>query len=295
MNTAIDLGGIKVGEGLPCFVIAEIGINHNGCIETAKKLIDLAVAAGCNAVKFQKRTVEIVYTKEELEKPRPNPFGETNGDLKRGLEFGYEEYAEIDKYCKQKKIMWFASCWDEESVDFIEQFNPPCYKISSACLTDDNLLRYTRSKGKPILLSTGMSTMEEIEHAVKVLGKEDLIIYHCTSTYPTDNEEVNLSVINILKEKFDVPIGFSGHERGLLSTILAYALGACSVERHITLDRTMWGSDQAASIEPVGLYKLMRDIRNVPKFIGTGEKVVYESEKPIIQKLRRVKNEVCLK
>jgi len=293
MNDFVQIGNIKVGNNLPCFVIAEIGINHNGSVEIAKKLIDLAVAAGCHAVKFQKRTVDIVYTQEELAKSRPNPFGETNGDLKRGLEFGYEEYKEIDNYCKQKNILWFASCWDEQSVDFIEQFNPPCYKISSASLTDDNLLKHTKATGKPILLSTGMSTLEEIDHAVSILGKENLIIYHCTSTYPTDNNEINLAAISSLKTRYNVLIGFSGHERGLLSTILAYALGACSIERHITLDRTMWGSDQAASIEPVGLYKLMRDIKNVPVFLGNGQKTVYESEKPILKKLRRVKNEVC--
>ena len=294
MSNIINIGNIKVGDGAPCFVIAEIGINHNGCVKTAKKLIDLAVAAGCSAVKFQKRTVDVVYTKEELAMPRISPFGETNGDLTRGLEFGEAEYAESDKYCKDKHILWFASCWDEGSVDFIDKFNPPCYKISSASLTDDNLLRHTRSKGKPILLSTGMSSIEEIDHAVNILGKEDLIIYHCTSTYPTDNAEVNLSVISFLKERYNVPIGFSGHERGILPSILSVACGACSVERHITLDRTMWGSDQAASIEPVGLYKMMRDIKNVPVFLGDGKKVVYESEKPIIKKLRRVKNEVCL-
>ena len=295
MNKSIKIGNISVGDGLPCFVIAEIGINHNGCVKTAKKLIDLAAASGCSAVKFQKRTVDVVYTKEELAMPRTSPFGETNGDLKRGLEFGYEEYKQIDEYCKEKHIMWFASCWDEASVDFIDQFDPPCYKIASASLTDDNLLRHIKSKGKPILLSTGMSSLDEIDHAVEILGKENLIIYHCTSTYPTDNHEINLAAIPSLKTRYAVPIGFSGHERGILSSVLAYAMGACSVERHITLDRTMWGSDHAASLEPVGLYKLMRDIKNVPVFMGNGQKVVYESEKPIIKKLRRVKNEVSLK
>ena len=168
MNKFVRIGNMDVGDGLPCFFIAEIGINHNGCVKTAKKLIDLAVASGCSAVKFQKRTIDVVYTKEELAMPRTSPFGETNGDLKRGLEFSLQEYEEIDKYCKEKHIMWFASCWDEASVDFIDKFNPPCYKISSASLTDDNLLKHTRSKGKPILLSTGMSTLEEIDHAVKV-------------------------------------------------------------------------------------------------------------------------------
>ncbi len=294
MEKIVNIQGHEVG-GKHCFVIAEIGINHNGCVQTAKRLIDLAASSGCDAVKFQKRTIDIVYTKEELEKPRTSPFGETNGDLKRGLEFGFEEYKEIDRYCKEKNILWFASCWDEESVDFIDQFDPPCYKIASASLTDDSLLRHTRAKGKPILLSTGMSSLEEIDHAIEVLGREDLIIYHCTSTYPTDNNEINLSAISALKERYNVPIGFSGHERGILSSILAHALGACSVERHITLDRTMWGSDQAASLEPVGLHKMMRDIRNVPVFMGDGQKIVYESEKPIIQKLRRVKSEVCIK
>ena len=178
MKREVKIGNIMVGDNHPCFIIAEIGINHNGNVTEAKRLIDIAVATGCNAVKFQKRTVDIVYSKEELEKPRPNPFGETNGDLKRGLELGYEEYKQIDEYCKQKKIMWFASCWDEKSVDFIEQFNPPCYKIASASLTDDELLKYTKAKGKPILLSTGMSTMAEIEHAMDILGEENTIIFH---------------------------------------------------------------------------------------------------------------------
>jgi len=276
-----------IGDGHPCFVIAEIGINHNGDVNLAKKLIDVAVMSGCDAVKFQKRTVDVVYTKEELAKERQSPFGETNGDLKRGLEFGYEQYSEISKYCKKKGIIWFASCWDEESVDFIEKFNPPCYKISSASLTDDALLKHTKSKKKPILLSTGMSTMEQIEHAVQVLGSDNLVIYHCTSTYPSDHEEINLKVIKTFREKFDCPIGFSGHERGLTPSIVAVAMGANSVERHITMDRTLWGSDHAASLEPNGLFRMVRDIRQVPIMTGDGVKKVYESELPIIKKLRR--------
>ncbi len=278
-----------VGDGHPCFIVAEIGINHNGSVELAKKMIDIAVTTGCDAVKFQKRTVDIVYTKEELEKERHSVFGKTNGDLKRGLEFGLKEYKEIDKYCKKKGIIWFASCWDEKSVDFMEKFNIPCYKIASASLTDDNLLRYTRSKGKPILLSTGMSTMDEIRHAVKVLGKKNLIIYHCTSTYPSNADEMNLKVIQTLKEEFNCPIGYSGHERGITPSILATAIGACSVERHITVDRTNWGSDQAASLETAGLYHMVRDIRQVPILLGNGKKTVYKRELPIIEKLRRVK------
>ena len=249
----------------------------------------MAVSAGCQAVKFQKRTVDIVYTEEELSRKRQSIFGDTNGDLKRGLEFGYDEYKEIDEYCKEKNILWFASCWDEKSVDFIEQFNVPCYKIASASLTDDNLLKYTKKTGKPILLSTGMSTMEQIRHAVNILGTDNLIIYHCTSTYPSDSNEMNLKVIQTLKEEFDCPIGYSGHERGITPSILAVALGANSVERHITTDRTNWGSDQAASLEPTGLSHMIRDIRQVPQLLGDGKKVVYERELPIIDKLRRVK------
>ena len=287
MRKEVKIGDKIIGDGHPCFIIAEIGINHNGDINLAKKLIDNAVMTGCDAVKFQKRTVDVVYTKEELAKDRSSVFGETNGDLKRGLEFGFDEYAQIDKYCKERGIIWFASCWDEGSVDFIDQFNPPCYKISSACLTDDELVKYTRSKGKPILLSTGMSSMEQIEHAVKILGTDNLVIYHCTSTYPSDNQEMNLKAIEAFRNKFDCPIGFSGHERGVTPSVLAVAFGANSVERHITADRTLWGSDHAASLETHGLFILVRDIRQVPVLSGNGIKKVYESEVPIIKKLRR--------
>ena len=289
MSKCVKIADKIVGDGYPCFIIAEIGINHNGSVELAKKMIDIAVTTGCDAVKFQKRTIDVVYTKEELAKERKSVFGNTNGDLKRGLEFGLKEYKEIDKYCKKKGIIWFASCWDEASVDFMEKFNVPCYKIASASLTDDNLLKYTKSKGKPILLSTGMSTMEQIKHAVKLLGKDNLIIYHCTSTYPSDANEMNLRVIETLKKEFNCPVGYSGHERGLTPSILAVALGACSVERHITTDRTNWGSDQAASLETAGLYHMVRDIRQVPALLGDGKKVVYPRELPIIDKLRRVK------
>ena len=289
MSKCVKIADKIVGDGYPCFIIAEIGINHNGSVELAKKMIDIAVTTGCDAVKFQKRTIDVVYTKEELVKERKSVFGNTNGDLKRGLEFGLKEYKEIDKYCKKKGILWFASCWDEASVDFMEKFNVPCYKIASASLTDDNLLKYTKSKGKPILLSTGMSTMEQIKHAVKILGKDNLIIYHCTSTYPSDANEMNLRVIETLKKEFNCPVGYSGHERGLTPSILAVALGACSVERHITTDRTNWGSDQAASLETAGLYHMVRDIRQVPALLGDGKKVVYPRELPIIDKLRRVK------
>lgn len=289
MSKCVKIADKLIGDNYPCFVIAEIGINHNGSVELAKKMIDIAVTTGCDAVKFQKRTVDVVYSKEELAKERKSVFGNTNGDLKRGLEFDYEQYKEIDEYCKAKKIMWFASCWDEQSVDFMEQFDIPCYKIASACLTDDNLLKYTKSKGKPILISTGMSTMEQIEHAVDILGEDNLIIYHCTSTYPSDSFEMNLKVIPEFKKRFNCPIGYSGHERGISPSVMAVVLGANSVERHITTDRTNWGSDQAASLETSGLYHMVRDIRQVPEILGDGIKVVYPREIPIIEKLRRVK------
>lgn len=289
MSRLVNIGNKIVGEGQPSFIIAEIGINHNGDLEIAKKLIDATIKSGADAVKFQKRTVEVVYTKEDLDRPRESPFGSTNRELKETLEFGFEEYSEIDKYCRARDMIWFASCWDEGSVDFIEQFNLPCYKIASACLTDNNLLRYHKKLGKPIILSTGMSTMEQIRHAVGILGQDNLILMHCTGTYPSKNEELNLRVILTLKEEFDCPIGYSGHEVGLPTTVAAVALRSTCIERHITLDRAMWGSDQAASVEPHGFEILARYIRSVEAAMGDGIKKVYENEKPIIEKLRRFK------
>ena len=278
----------EIGPDHPTFVVAEIGINHNGSLETAKQLIDAAVAAGCNAVKFQKRSIEVVYSAEELARPRESPFGFTNGDLKRGLEFGADQYAEIDRYCAGKNIMWFASCWDEASVDLIEQFKPPCYKIASASLTDDNLLRHYRKTERPLIISTGMSTLEQIDHSVEVSGRHDLILLHATSTYPSDVMELNLRAIPRLGERYKVPVGYSGHEVGLYTTLAAVVLGACIVERHITLDRAMWGSDQAASVEPQGFARLVKAIRAVETALGDGVKKVYPSEIRIMQKLRRV-------
>lgn len=285
--TGVKIGNNVIGPGKPCYIIAEIGINHNGDIDIAKRLIDLAKFSGCDAVKFQKRTIDVVYKAEELALPRESPFGNTNGDLKYGLEFEIEEYREIDHYCKEKNIPWFASCWDEGSVDFIDQFNVPCYKIASASLTDDDLLRHTRSKGKPLILSTGMSTVEQIDHAVEVLGKNDLVILHATSTYPANYDELNLSVIPSLKKRYDVPVGYSGHETGIPSSFAALSVGACMIERHITLDRAMWGSDQAASLGPGGIIKMISGLRLVEMAMGDGIKRVIEREKPIIKKLRR--------
>jgi len=286
-ETTVRIGDRLVGPGQRTFVVAEIGINHNGDLSLAKALVDAAKDVGADAVKFQKRSVDVVYTPEELARPRENPFGPTNGDLKWGLEFEFEEYVEIDRYCKEKEIFWFVSCWDPASVDFIDRFDVPCYKIASASLTNDNLLRYHRTKNKPIILSTGMSTMEEIRHAVEVLGIENFILLHCTSTYPSKPEELNLRMIHTLMEEFDCPIGYSGHEVGLATTLTAVTLGACVVERHITLDRSMWGSDQAASVEPQGFKRLVKDIRLIEAALGDGIKRVYESEIPVLTKLRR--------
>ncbi len=287
MSNCVRIGHRWVGEGEPCFIAAEVGINHNGDLDIARKLISAAVLAGCDAVKFQKRTVDVVYSPEDLARPRESPFGMTNADLKRGLEFGHERYEAIADICRGQKIMWYASCWDEGSVDFMEQFDPPCYKIAAASLTDDDLLRHHRKFGRPIMLSTGMSTQAEVDHAVEVLGKENLILLHCNSSYPARTDELNLRTIATLRNRYDIPVGYSGHEVGLATTLAAVVLGACLVERHITLDRAMWGSDQAASVEPHGMARLVRDIRSVEAARGDGVKRVYDSEVAVRAKLRR--------
>jgi N-acetylneuraminate synthase len=288
MKSKIIIENRLVGDGEPCFIVAEIGINHNGDLDIARKLISAAHLAGCDAVKFQKRTIDVVYTPEELAKPRESPFGATNGDLKRGLEFGLKQYTAIDEFCRTLKILWLASCWDEASVDLIAQFHPPCFKIASASLTDNNLLRYHRRFDRPVILSTGMSTVAQIDHAVEVLGKEDLILMHSTSTYPAKPEELNLLCIRHLKQRYGLPVGYSGHEVGLQTSLAAATLGACVIERHITLDRAMWGSDQAASVEPNGIVRLVRDIHTIERAMGDGAKRVFASEAAILKKLRRV-------
>ena len=287
-HMVVKIAGKSLGQGAPCFVVAEIGINHNGDVSIAKRLIDVAIAAGCTAVKFQKRTVDVVYTAAELARTRESPFGDTNGQLKRALEFGTEQYAEISRYCRERSMIWFASPWDEASVDFLESFDVPCHKIASASLTDDHLLRHIRATRKPVILSTGMSTMAQVDHAVEILGKKDLILLHTVSTYPANYDELNLKVIPVLAKRFGVPVGYSGHETGIASSIAAVALGAIVVERHLTLDRAMWGSDQSASLEPNGMIRLVRDIRLVETSFGDSEKRLMEREKPIMQKLRRV-------
>ena len=287
MSRAIEIPGRLVGEGQPVFIVAEIGINHNGDLDIARRLIDTTVKAGCDAVKFQKRTPEVCVPPEQRDQMRDTPWGYISYmDYRYRVEFGEAEYREIDMYCREQGILWFASCWEEPSVDFMETFDPPCYKVPSAALTDHSLLRHMRATGRPMVLSTGMSTMEEIRAAVDVLGTEQLLIAHCTSTYPCPPEELNLRMIPALSAEFPCPIGYSGHEVGLPNTVAAVTLGACLVERHITLDRSMWGSDQAASVEPQGFERLVKYIRVIEAGLGDGIKQVYQSEQPIKKRLR---------
>lgn len=286
----VDIGGRLVGDGQPCYVIGEVGINHNGSVDTACSLIEVASNAGAEAVKFQKRTVDVVYSSEELLRPRESLYGKTNGDLKRGLELGAEQYRDIDEWTKYHGLHWFASCWDCGSVDFMEQFNPPAYKIASASVTDLELIGYTASTGKPILLSTGMSRLDQIDAAVELITSRGnpLVVLHCVSTYPSEDWHLNLRCIPMLRQRYAVPIGYSGHEHGIATSVAAVAMGACIVERHITLDRAMWGSDQAASLEPAGFTRLVRDIRAVEAAMGSGQKSVLPEEEAISAKLRKV-------
>lgn len=285
----VTIRGREVGEEQPVFVIAEIGINHNGSLELAERLIAGAAKAGCDAVKFQKRTPELCVPADQWDIVRETPWGPMKYlDYKRRVEFGQREYERIDAQCTELGIMWFASCWDEPSVDFIQRFAPPCYKAASASLTDVELLRAMRATGVPLIISTGMSTAEEIAEAVAGLGPRELLIAHSTSTYPCPIDELNLRMIRTLKREFPLcPIGYSGHERGLDPTWTAVALGATFIERHITLDRTMWGTDHSASIDLDSLDRLVSQVRDVERAVGDGVKRVYESELPIRKKLRR--------
>ena len=279
-----------IGPTAPCFIIAEIGINHNGNLQTALQLIMEAANAGCNAVKFQKRTPDICTPPDQWHLMRDTPWGRMSYiDYRYKVEFGYDEYAAIDKLCKELGIIWFASCWDEPSVDFIEQFTPPLYKAASASLTDIPLLLKKRATGKPLMLSTGMSTMREIEYAVAELNYDKLMIAHSTSAYPCPANELNLKMIPRLQQLFpEAVVGYSGHETGIQPSLAAVALGARFIERHFTLDKAMWGSDQAASLEPMMMLRLVNEIRELEMALGTGIKTVYESEKGQRKKLRRV-------
>ncbi|MET7638105.1 N-acetylneuraminate synthase family protein [Streptomyces sp. NPDC005438] len=285
-----QLGDRTAGPGQPVYVTGEIGINHNGDLDNAFALIDAAADAGCDAVKFQKRTPEICTPRDQWDIERDTPWGRmTYIDYRHRVEFDEDDYRAISDHCAQRGIDWFASPWDVESVAFLEKFDVPAHKVASASLTDDDLLRALRATGRTVILSTGMSTPKQIRHAVEVLGSENILLCHATSTYPAKAEELNLRMIHTLQREFpNVPIGYSGHETGLQTTLAAVALGATFVERHITLDRAMWGSDQAASVEPQGLTRLVRDIRTIEESLGDGVKKVYESELAPMRKLRRV-------
>ncbi|MCW5875551.1 MAG: N-acetylneuraminate synthase family protein [Anaerolineales bacterium] len=289
MKREVQIGARMVGDGHPAYIIGEIGINHNGDIEIAKQLIDLAKWAGADAVKFQKRTPELAVPDDQKDKMRETPWGYISYlDYRYKVEFDEAAYREIEAHCKAKGMDWFVSVWDEGSVDFMEAFDTPCYKVPSASLTDHGLLRHLRKTGKPIVLSTGMSTDEQIKAAVEVVGTDNLVLTHTTSTYPCEPEELNLRMIQTLREAYPCPVGYSGHEVGLVVSAVAVAMGACLIERHITLDRAMWGSDQAASVEPSGLQRLVKYIRVTEQALGNGVKQVYASELPSLQKLRRV-------
>jgi N-acetylneuraminate synthase len=289
-TSSVQIGDKTVGFGHPTYVIAEIGLNHNGDVNIAKQLIDIAAEAGCDAVKFQKRTPEICVPLEQRAVERETPWGRmTYMDYRYRVEFEDEEYREIDNYCSKLGLQWFASPWDVPSVTFLERFEVVTYKVASASVTDHELLAAIRDTGKPVILSTGMSTLEEIDAAVAVVGTERLVMLHATSTYPMPPHEANLRTITTLAGRYGVPVGYSGHERGLQISLAAVALGAVAVERHITLDRTMWGSDQAASLEPEGLRHLVRDIRILEEALGDGVKRVFDGEIAPREKLRRVR------
>lgn len=291
MAREIKLGNKLVGDGYPAYIIAEIGINHNGDLEIAKQMVRAAAHAGADAVKFQKRTPEVCTPPEQQKQMRETPWGYISYlDYRFKVEFDKQAYTEIDKLARELGVDWLVSVWDEQSVDFMEQFDTPAYKIPSASLTDHGLLRHVRKTGRPVIVSTGMSTMDEIHRGMEAVGLDNLIIMHTTSAYPCDPDELNLRMIETLRREFpNNPIGYSGHEVGLVPSAVAVALGATSVERHFTLDRAMWGSDQAASVEPGGFEKLVKYIRVTEQAMGDGVKKVYESEMSSLKKLRRVR------
>jgi len=289
MNREVSIGNRKIGDGHPAYIIGEIGINHNGDINVAKKLMEVARNVGADAVKFQKRTPELCVPEHQRNQMRDTPWGYiTYLDYRYKVEFDEESYTEIDRFAREIGIDWFASSWDIPSLEIINRFNPPAHKIPSALLTDLELLRAYRATGKPLIVSTGMSTLNEIKAALEIIGEENLILCHTTSSYPCPPEELNLRMIQTLRDMTSIcPIGYSGHEVGLVPSAVAVALGACMIERHITLDRAMWGSDQSASVEPQGLASLVKYIRVTERSLGDGIKRVYDSELSSLSKLRR--------
>jgi N-acetylneuraminate synthase len=286
----VTIGSHVIGGGNPAYVIAEIGLNHNGDVEIAKQLIDVAARAGANAVKFQKRTPEIATPEHMRDVQRETPWGTMSYlEYRHRVEFDRDQYIEVGDHATMLGLDWFASPWDVPSVDFLEDLGVVAHKVASASLTDSELLAALRETGKPIILSTGMSTLEQIDRALEVLGTDRVVLMHATSTYPMEPDEANLRVIAALRDRYPgIPVGYSGHERGLQISLAAVAIGAVAVERHITLDRTMWGSDQAASLEPGGLEHLVRDIRVIETALGDGIKRVFPGELAPMAKLRRV-------
>jgi sialic acid synthase SpsE len=284
----IEIAGRRVGHGYPVYFVAEIGINHNGDLQIAKKLMDVAAECGCDAVKFQKRTPSICVPLEQQDVVRETPWGQMSYlQYKERIEFGKHEYDEISSYALKLGIQWFASPWDVPSVEFLNDLDVCCHKVASASVTDLELLDAVNASGRPVILSTGMSTIDQIRTAVSRLSDVPLAMTHATSTYPCPPEHLNLRMIETLRTEFGIPVGYSGHETGLGTTIAAAALGACIIERHITLDRAMWGTDHAASVEPVGVRRLVGNIRAVEQALGDGVKRVYEAELAVAQKLRR--------
>ncbi len=291
MAREVKIGNKWVGDGHPAYIVAEIGINHNGDLGIAKELIQAGKHAGVDAVKFQKRTPELCVPPDQRNQMRETPWGYISYiDYRYKVELTEKEYDEIDRYASEIGMDWFASVWDEPSVDFLEKYNPIAYKVPSASLTDSNLLKHLRKTGRPLILSTGMSTLDQIKSAVNLIGEENLVITHATSAYPCDPYELNLRMIHTLRDMFNCPIGYSGHEVGLVTSAVAVGLGACMIERHITLDRALWGSDQAASVEPGGFEKLVKYIRVTEAAVGDGVKKVYESEISSLRKLRRIQD-----
>ena len=290
MSKELKIGKHVIGTGHPTYIIAEIGINHNGDIKIAEEMIRAAKNAGVSAVKFQKRTPLLCVPPEERSKMRETPWGYISYlEYREHVEFGQEEYARINELCKELDIDWFASVWDEEAIDFLEQFDPIAYKVPSASLTDTGLVDKLNATGRPIILSTGMSTMDQIRESVAHFNMDRLAITHATSSYPCDPKELNLRMVETLSQEFDCPVGYSGHEVGLIPSVVAVGLGATIIERHFTLDRAMWGTDQSASVEPSGMARLVKYIRVTEQALGDGVKKVYDSELPSLKKLRRVK------
>ncbi len=289
MTKTLQLGNRLVGDGHPAYIIAEIGINHNGDLALTREMIRAAHKSGADAVKFQKRTPDLCVPPDQKARMRDTPWGYISYlEYREKVEFGADEYSQIDAFCRELGIDWFASAWDVPSVDFLEAFEPIAYKVPSAALTDLELIRRMAGTGRPVIVSTGMSTMDQIRAAVDVIGTDNLLITHCTSAYPCPPDELNLRMIPKLQAEFGVPVGYSGHEVGLIPSVVAVGMGAVLVERHFTLDRAMWGSDQAASVEPVGFTRLVKYIRTTELALGDGEKRVYDSELSSLKKLRRV-------